>query len=211
MIKKVQSRLKRDPLPHSIPPRRKANADVRERGEFLTPVELDRLCTAAGSVGRHKTRDHALIFLSYRHGLRVSEATELVWSKVSLKYPGSETVWIDRKKGSNSGSHPLAKDEVKALKKLAPRDEERVGFIFRNERGGKLTESCVRKLVARAGRIAEFPWHVHPHQFRHACGHTMANKKIPTGIIQHWLGHVNSASTARYAVIDAETLRGIWD
>jgi integrase len=206
-----KSRLKREPLPRSTPPRKPKNADVRERGEFLKPDEVERLCRAAGSVGRHRERDYAMIFFAYRHALRVSELTELKWDKITLKYPGSETVWVDRKKGSVPNSHPLAKDEVKLLKKLAPKDEHRTGYVFGNERGGKLTESAVRKLVARAGKLAEFPWHVHPHQLRHACGHTMANKKIPTGIIQHWLGHVNSASTARYAVIDAETLRGIWD
>lgn len=193
------------------PPRRTKNADVRERGEYLTPDEIERLCRAAGSVGRHRDRDRAIIFIAYRHALRVSELCDLPWKAVSLKHSGSETIWVDRKKGSRSNSHPLAKDEVKALKKLAPRDEQRTGFVFANERGGRLTESCVRKLVARAGIIAEFPWHVHPHQLRHACGHTMANKKVPTGIIQHWLGHVNSASTARYAVIDFDTLKGIWD
>jgi integrase len=196
------------PKPRRPPPVRRKNAETRERGEFLKPEEVELLRTAAAGKGRHPDRDSTLIFIAYRHAYRVSEVAELTWDKVNLK---AETIWISRKKGSNSGEHPLAKDEVKALKRLAPKEEFRVGFVFKNERGGRLTESCVRKMVARAGELAGFPFPLHPHQLRHACGHTMANKKIPTGIIQHWLGHVNAQHTARYAVIDAETLRGIWE
>jgi type 1 fimbriae regulatory protein FimB/type 1 fimbriae regulatory protein FimE len=208
MPKKNATPSKPAPKTRHAPPVRRKNADSRERGEYLTPGELAQLRAAAASVGRHRDRDSTMIFIAYRHALRVSELTELEWNAIEFKVP---RVWVSRKKGSNSGHHPLAKDELKALKALAPKEEYRVGYVFKNERGGKLTESCVRKLVARAGKLAGFPFHVHPHQLRHACGHTMANKKIPTGIIQHWLGHVNAQHTGRYAVIDDETLRGIWE
>ena len=190
------------------PPRRRKNAESRERGEFLKPDEIEQLCAAAASVGRHEDRDYALIFMAYRHGYRVSEVAELGWDKINLK---AETLWVSRKKGSNSNEHPLHRDEIKALKKVAPHEEHRVGFVFKNERGGRLTESCIRKLVARAGRQAGFPFHVHPHQLRHACGHTMANKGIATAIIAHWLGHADERNTKRYAVIDDATLKGLWD
>jgi integrase len=196
------------PRKRHSPPRRRKNLESRERGEYLTPPEMEHLCASAASVGRHGERDYALIFMAYRHALRVSEAAELTWDKINLK---AETIWVSRKKGSNSGEHPLHKDEIKALKRVAPRDEHRIGYVFKNERGGRLTESCIRKMVARAGKLAKFPFHVHPHQLRHACGHTMANKKVPTGLIVHWLGHVNPSHTKRYAVIDNETLKGIWD
>ncbi len=190
------------------PPLRRKNAESRERGEYLTPDEIERLCIAAGSVGRHQARDYALVFISYRHGYRVSEAAELHWNMINLK---TATLWCSRKKGSNSNEHPLHRDEIRALRRVAPHEEHRVGFVFKNERGGKLTESCIRKLVARAGRKAGFPFHVHPHQLRHACGHTMANKKIATAIIAHWLGHADERNTKRYAVIDDATLKGLWD
>jgi integrase len=207
VMPKTGKKPKPDPKPRHAPPIRRPNKESRERGEYLKPDEMEQLRDAASSLGRHGIRDSVMIFLSYRHALRVSEATELPWKDINLK---AATIWVNRKKGSNSNEHPLAKDEIKALKALAPQEELRVGYVFKNERGGRLTESCIRKMVARAGKKAEFPFHVHPHQLRHACGHTMANKKTPTGIIQHWLGHVNAQHTARYAVIDAETLRGTW-
>ena len=44
--------------------------------DFLTPAELDRLLSAARR-GRHGTRDHLLVIMAYRHGLRVSELIDI--------------------------------------------------------------------------------------------------------------------------------------
>ena len=68
---------------HSVPPKRRYNADVRSR-EYLTPDEAEALIAAAGRVGRHSHRDSTLLFLAYRHGLRVSELVALRWDQVDL-------------------------------------------------------------------------------------------------------------------------------
>lgn len=59
-----------------LPPKKVANTEVRPR-EYLTEKEVETLVAAAKRVGRHGLRDSTLILLSYRHGLRVSEAVAL--------------------------------------------------------------------------------------------------------------------------------------
>ncbi len=49
----------------NVPPARRKNSEARSR-EFLTPDEVERLITAAKSVGRHRRRDATLILLAYR-------------------------------------------------------------------------------------------------------------------------------------------------
>ena len=44
-----------------------------------------------------------------------------------------------------------------------------------SERGGPLTDSAFRKVVARAGKAAGLELAVHPHMLRHACGYKLAN------------------------------------
>jgi hypothetical protein len=49
-------------------------------------------------------------------------------------------------------------------------------YVFVTERKGPLTDSSVRKLVARVGQVAKLGFPVHPHMLRHACGYKLANE-----------------------------------
>jgi type 1 fimbriae regulatory protein FimB/type 1 fimbriae regulatory protein FimE len=71
-------------------------------------------------------------------------------------------------------------------------------YVFVSERGGPMTTSNVRKVIARLGAAARIPFPVHPHQLRHALGYMLANAGHDTRAIQHYLGHKNIRHTVRY-------------
>lgn len=189
----------------SRPPRRVPNSAVRSR-EYLTADEVERLITAAKSIGRNRPRDATLILVAYRHGLRVSEVIDLRWDQVDLKH---RLLHVRRLKNGTPSIHPLGKKELRSLRHLRDRYPG-TKFVFVSERKGPLAPATVRKLVARAGKHAGIPFPTHPHMLRHACGYKLANDGQDTRAIQHYLGHRNIVHTVRYTELSPERFRGFW-
>ncbi|HEY9709935.1 MAG TPA: tyrosine-type recombinase/integrase [Oculatellaceae cyanobacterium] len=185
---------------------RPKNETFRNR-EHLTPEEMEALIDASKTQGRYPLRDSTMILLAYRHGLRVTEAVRLQWSDINLKAP---TIYIKRLKGSQSGVHPLGKDEVKALTKLKNQAES-TRWIFENERGGLISADTARKIFARAGRVAGLNFPVHFHMARHSCGYYLANRGTDLLLIQAWLGHRDISNTVRYTALAPNRFEGLWD
>ncbi len=187
-----------------VPPRRRLNSELRSR-EYLTPDEVEALLRAAGSVGRHRHRDRTMILLAYRHGLRVSELISLRWEQVDLK---QGHLHVTRLKNGTPSTHPLRGPEIRALRRL--KREHSSPYLFVTERGGPLTASTVRKIVARSGTRARIAFPVHPHMLRHATGFYLANEGHDTRAIQHYLGHKQISHTVRYTELRSDRFKGFW-
>lgn len=187
------------------PPRRKPNAETRPR-EYLTPAEVERLMAAAGQVGRHRHRDRTLILMLYRHALRVSEAVALRWDMADLE---QGLLHVQRLKNGVPSVHPLRGPQLRALRRLR-RDYPSTPYLFVTERGGPITDSAVRKMVARAGELAGIGFPVHPHMLRHAAGFKLANDGQDTRAIQHYMGHRNIQHTVRYTELAPDRFKGFW-
>jgi len=188
-----------------VPPRRQKNRDVRSR-EYLTDKEVSRLQDAARKIGRHGHRDGTLILLAYRHGLRVSEVISLRWDQVDLS---QGLLHVNRSKNGTASTHPLGGPEIRALRRQQ-RDYPETPYVFVTERKGPLTDSNVRKMVARAGQNANIGFPVHPHMLRHACGYKLANDGHDTRAIQHYMGHRNIQHTVRYTELAPDRFNGFW-
>jgi type 1 fimbriae regulatory protein FimB/type 1 fimbriae regulatory protein FimE len=187
-----------------VPPRRRPNRDTRTR-EYLTADEVERLLIAA-SEGRHGARDRTLVLIMFRHGLRVSEAVSLQWHQVDLK---AGHLHVLRLKNGVPSTHPLRGPELRALRQLR-RDWPDGPYLFASERGGPMTDSNARKMVARAGVAAKLGFPVHPHMLRHACGFKLANDGHDTRALQHYLGHKNISHTVRYTEMAPDRFKGFW-
>ena len=188
-----------------VPPPRVPNSQRRSR-EFLTDDEVEALMTAARKVGRHGHRDATLILLGYRHGLRVSELVALRWDQIELK---QGLLHVVRRKNGSASTHPLRGPELRALRRLQ-REYPDSPYVFASERKGPLTDSSVRKIVARAGERAGLSFPVHPHMLRHACGYKLANDGHDTRAIQHYLGHRNITHTVRYTELSSKRFDSFW-
>jgi len=192
------------------PRRRKvksATVDAHERSKnYLHPVEVERLLVAAKEA-RHCPRDHALLLLMFRHGLRVTEAITIRLDQLNLK---QARLAVKRSKNSLSTEQPLAGDELRAIKRYLATREDKLPWVFLSERGQPMTRQAVNYLIREAGERAGLG-RVWPHMLRHSCGYALANKGADFRVIQDFLGHRDPRHTTRYTRTSARRFEGLWD
>lgn len=177
---------------------------------YLTENEVLRLIAAAEN-GRHAVRDACLIFWMYRRGWRVTEACRFSLSNVDLD---ARVIYVSRSKNGTPTTHPIAPDELKALRAwLRVREGYKgaeSGAVFLSERGEALDRRQVNYLLKRYGELAGFDFAPHPHMLRHACGYSLANAGHDTRAIQTYLGHRSIQSTTIYTETNVGRFSGFW-
>lgn len=181
-------------------------ADAHERGrDYLGLAQIDRLLASA-KAGRHGVRDHLLILMMFRHGLRVSEATTLRRDHVDL---AQSRLWVPRLKRGLSVEHPVEGDELRTIRHWFGQRDDRLPWLFVSERRQPLTRQAVNYILSAAGDRAGLG-HVHPHMLRHSCGFALANRGYDLRLIQDYLGHRDPRHTAHYTRTAACRFDGLW-
>ena len=177
---------------------------------YLTENEVLRLIEAAQS-GRHAARDTCLIFWMYRRGWRVSEACGFMLADVDLD---AKVAYVSRSKNGTPTTHPIAPDELKALRAwLKVREGYKGaegGAVFLSERGEALDRRQVNYLLKRYGEKAGLGFVPHPHMLRHACGYALANAGHDTRAIQTYMGHRSIQSTTIYTETNVGRFMKFW-
>ena len=175
--------------------------------DYLTRDEVAALLRSSKK-SRHGARNHAMILLAYRHGLRASELVNLRVSDLNLR---TGTIYCRRAKGSRSSLHPMKPDEVNALQKLLARRELPASdYMFQSERSEKMSRSALWRVVLHAGDRAALPVKAYAHQLRHACGYYLANKSCDLRLIQDYLGHKQIQNTVVYTALNPSRFAGLW-
>lgn len=156
-------------------------------------------------------RDHALLLVLLRTGLRVSELTSLTRADALLNSSGAHIRCLG--KGRKERCTPLDQQTVTVLRRwLAENDGPGTGPLFPSSRSGPMSRDAVadrimlyRKAAARTcPSLTGKP--VTPHTLRHSTAMELRRSGVDVSVIALWLGHADIKSTQVYlhADIDAK-------
>lgn len=180
-----------------------------QKRNFLTEPEIENFLKAARKT-RNPERDHCMMLLAYRHGLRVSELIKVRLEDIDL---ASGRFYVRRMKGSLSTNQTLTGDEIRSLRAwMRERSTHKMAeseLLFLSEQG-PFTRGAVNYLAAEIGKKAGLPLKAHPHMLRHSCGYALANKGRTTRDIQDFLGHKNIKNTVIYTATNSARFKDIW-
>lgn len=166
-------------------------------GELLAAMPA----TAAG------LRDRAALELLYGSGLRASELVGLDLDDLDL---GRRLVRV-RGKGGKERVVPFGRQAEQALHGYLPERAawraaghvaERGEPVFVNQRGGRLSDRSLRRIVDAAVQHLASVHHLHPHTLRHAFATHLLEAGMDLRAIQELLGHASLSTTQRYTHLD---------
>ncbi|MBP7146607.1 MAG: tyrosine recombinase XerC [Acidobacteria bacterium] len=157
-------------------------------------------------------RDRALLELLYASGLRVAELVALDVDDLSF---ADRTVRV-LGKGSRERIVPFGRQAAAALRAyLAAATPLRLRgdgeALFLNNRGTRLTDRSVRRVLDAAVRRAALTRGVHPHLLRHSFATHLLESGMDLRSIQELLGHSRLTTTQRYTRVSLDSVLEVYD
>lgn len=180
------------------------NKGLKLPPEPLTYDEIKRLLAAASTRSASGLRMRAMIGVMYGSGLRLAETLALAPRDLDFD---SRTVHVREGKGRKDRTVGIRGSYAVALVERWMDQRRRLGLTGRNpvfaaytkgKLGQPLQQRYVRLSLARLGRRADIDKRVHPHGLRHSLASQMAERGMPTRVIQEQLGHGSLHTTDRY-------------
>lgn len=179
--------------------REPANKGKRYPIEILSRSEVLSLMEGVAGSKRTRARNLGLIAVSYRAGLRVSEAIHLRPKDLDPEH-GLIRVLFSK----NQTSRTAAIDEA-GMEFLLRWEKIRLDMdvaedapLFCSSSGRLLGRGAIREMLYTARARARIQKRVHPHGLRHTHAFELVMEGVPIPVVQRQLGHVLTSSTARY-------------
>ena len=173
---------------------------------FLTEAEMDALLAAPDRSTWIGRRDHVLLAVALRTGLRLSELTGLRRQDVHLG-TGAHLKCLG--KGRKRRDTPLDKPTVKLLYAwMHEQDGNPENPLFPSRRGARLSPDAVQRLVAKHVATAQGKHpslaakRITPHTLRHSCAMDLLTSGLDVAVLALWLGHEKLESVNAYLHAD---------
>jgi integrase/recombinase XerC len=156
------------------------------------------------------TRDKAILELLYSSGLRVSELTLIDIGDLDLK----ESLVRVKGKGRKERIIPIGSKAMAAINNYLPERlsiKKKSAALILNNRGGRLTERSVRRILLEYSRMINLKGDLSPHTLRHTFATHLLHEGADLRSIQELLGHSSLSTTQKYTHVDIRHLMEVYD
>ena len=156
------------------------------------------------------TRDKAILELLYSSGLRVSELTSIDISDLDIK----ESLVRVKGKGKKERLIPIGSKAMDAIQNYLPERislKKKTPALFLNNRGGRLTQRSVRRILVHYSRMINLKGDLSPHTLRHTFATHLLHEGADLRSIQELLGHSSLSTTQKYTHVDIAYLTEVYD
>jgi site-specific recombinase XerD len=172
--------------------------------KFWQPNEL---LAVLGEARKQSARNHCLILLGYKHGLRATELCRLTVSDVR-----AGRLDCRRLKGSLHTNRPLESnenpllDEKRALAAwLSVRPDDGSMFLFTSRLGSGMTRRSIYNIFEDAAAAARIePGRRNPHMAKHTLGALGYRSGLDVIVLQQLLGHKDLKATSFYTSLSQD-------
>jgi integrase/recombinase XerC len=178
--------------------------------KFLTVDDVFSLVSQPGGIGFMKARDRAILELLYSSGLRVSEVAGLTMEDINTK----EGLVKVKGKGKKERILPVGSKAVDAIKSYLVEKmllKRRNKAVFLNNRGEKLSDRGIRRIVVKYAKQTGISGSIGPHTLRHTFASHLLQSGADLRVIQELLGHASLSTTQKYTHLDITHLMDVYD
>ncbi len=179
---------------------------VKQSVSFLDASEIAALLSAPDRSTWAGRRDHVILLVALRTGLRASELTSLRCKDVVLG-TGAHVRCVG--KGRNERCTPLRRDTIGVVQTwLKERRGDPDQPLFPSMRGTKLSRDALEHLVGKHSLTASRSCpslagkRVSPHTLRHSNAMELLQNGVDQSVIALWLGHESVETTQVYLHAD---------
>ena len=182
----------------------------RSLPKFLTIDEIFSLLDTPEGETFRVCRDRAMLELLYSSGIRVSELTSLDISDLDLR----ESLIRVKGKGMKERIVPVGSKALESIQEYLPERlslRKKSSALFLNNRGGRLTQRSVRRIVLHYSRMIRMKGELSPHTLRHTFATHLLHEGADLRVIQELLGHASLSTTQKYTHVDITHLAEVYD
>ena len=159
-------------------------------------------------------RNHAILVLLYRAGLRAHELCNLQWRHLRERGEAGQIAIFG--KGKKTRFVLLDKATWEELQTLKPLTVEPGMYVFQSrqarsrtaERKHRMDEYSIHLIIRKAAKRAGIPGNVSPHWMRHAHATHSLENGAPISLVQSTLGHKSLETTAKYTHVRPDASSG---